>query len=146
MRRLGGEFSRGWPQEGDEVASGRAGFSGGRQDKVDVEWDAECCEGAGALEEASGCGCQKKSMRSVILFWRWGGVRHSTRSVRECDLVSSRRGRGCCEARASGGSFREHPGIVIPDVASVSCEYLGDPSVDLAAGIVEKGGCDAGDQ
>ena len=44
-----------------------AGFSGGRQDKVEAEWDAKFCEGARVLEEASRCGCQKRSMRSGIL-------------------------------------------------------------------------------
>ena len=69
----------------------------------------------------------------------WGGVRHSMRSVGEYDFVSLRWGRRVLQRTGIRGFFREHSGIAIPDL-SVSCEYPGDPSVDLAAGIVARMG------
>ena len=63
-------------------------------------------------------------------------MRYSTRSVGEYDLVSLRWGRRVLQRTGIREFFREHSGIEIPDL-SVSCEYPGDPSVDLAAGVIE---------
>lgn len=90
----------------------------------------------GGVGKANTYGCQKGSMRSGIRFWTVGQC-----AVAE-NVISCRQheGAGCCGVWASGGFFRDHPGVVLPGISvsiSVSRECLGDSFVDFAVGIVE---------
>ena len=152
-RSISGGWERTFPVGGRKRGSGSP--QGGRGSRVGGEtrfmWNGmpSVVKAPTPLRKRADVAARRDPCSLVSASGGWGGVRHSTRSVGECDLVSLRRGRRPrlqVLPRASGRFFGEQPGIVISDV-SVSCEYyLGDPSVHLAGGIVEKGGCDAGDR